>query len=131
MDNESVSKAFCEFQALGMITLAGDFSAIVNSPDPKGMRDAYNLRAALEEIGGRAAATALNGNVVTLLEELGGMRAALHDSNLNACVEHDINFHRSILKASHNDFLLRVWDSLALDLRTRAMIGNLSEHMRE
>jgi serine phosphatase RsbU (regulator of sigma subunit) len=59
------------------------------------------------------------------------MRAAFQDGNLDACIEHDINFHRSILKASQNDFLLRVWDSLALDLRMRAMIGNLSEHMRE
>jgi DNA-binding GntR family transcriptional regulator len=131
MDKESVLKACAEFQALGMITLAEDFSAIVNAPDLKGMRDAYSVRAALEEIGGRAAATALEGNVVVLLEELGGMRAALHDGNLDACVEHDINFHRSILQASQNDFLLRVWDTLALDLRMRAMIGKLSEDMRE
>ena len=131
MDSESVLKACAEFQAIGMITFAGDFSVIVNSPDPKGMRDAFNVRAALEEIGGRAAATALEGNVVALLEELGGMRAALRDGNLYACLEHDINFHRSILKASQNEFLLRVWDSLALDLRLRAMIGKLREHMRE
>src|SRR5258707_11652934 len=131
MDNEAVLKSFGEFQALGMITFAGDFSAIVNSPDLKAMRDAYNVRAALEEIAGRAAAAALDGNVVDLLEELGGIRAALHDDNLDACIEHDINFHRSILRASQNDFLLSVWDSLALDLRMRAMIGNLSEHMLE
>ena len=131
IDNESVLKACAEFQALGMITLAEDFSAIVNAPDLKGMRDAYSVRAALEEIGGRAAATALEGNVVVLLEELAGMRATLHDGNLDACVEHDINFHRSILQASQNDFLLRVWDTLSLDLRMRAMIGRLSEDMRE
>jgi DNA-binding GntR family transcriptional regulator len=131
MDNESVLKACTEFQALGMITLAEDFSAIVNAPDLKGMRDAYSVRAALEEIGGRAGAAALEGNVVVLLEELGGMRSALHDGNLDARVEHDINFHRSILQASQNDFLLRVWDTLALDLRMRAMIGKLSEDMRE
>jgi DNA-binding GntR family transcriptional regulator len=131
MDNESVLKACGEFQAIGMITFAEDFSAIVNSPDPKGMRDAYNVRAALEEIGGRAAATALEGNVVEQLEELSGMRAAVYDGNVDACVEHDINFHRSILGASQNDFLLRVWDSLSLDLRMRTMTGNLREHMRE
>src|SRR5258708_38013175 len=85
-----------------MITFAGDFSAIVNSPDLKAMRDANNVRAALEEIAGRAAAIVLDGNVVDLLEELGGMRAALHDDNLDACIEHDI-----------------------------AMIGNLTEQMRE
>jgi serine phosphatase RsbU (regulator of sigma subunit) len=131
MDKESVLKSFGKLQALGMITFARDFSTIVNLPDPQEMLDAYNVRAAIEEIGGRAAATPFEGNVVALLEELGGMRAALYDGNLDACVEHDINFHRSILEASQNDFLLRVWDSLALDWRMRAMTGNLSEHMRE
>jgi serine phosphatase RsbU (regulator of sigma subunit) len=131
MDKESVLKAFAEFQALGMITLADDFSASVNPPDPKGMQEAYEVRAALEEIAGRTAAATLGGNVTSLLGELDGMRAAFQDGNLDACIEHDINFHRSILKASQNDFLLRVWDSLALDLRMRAMIGNLSEHMLE
>jgi serine phosphatase RsbU (regulator of sigma subunit)/AraC-like DNA-binding protein len=131
MDKESVLKAFAEFHALGMITLADDFSASVNPPDPKGMQEAYEVRAALEEIAGRTAATTLRGNVTSLVGELDGMRAAFQDGNLDACIEHDINFHRSIVEASQNDSLLRVWDSLALDLRMRAMIGNLSEHMRE
>ncbi|HVI10263.1 MAG TPA: SpoIIE family protein phosphatase [Candidatus Binatia bacterium] len=131
MDKELVLKTLAEFQALGMITLADDFSASVNSPDPKGMQEAYEVRAALEEIAGRAAAATLGGNVTSLLGELDGMRTAFQDGNLDACIEHDINFHRSILKASQNEFLLRVWDSLALDLRMRAMIGNLSEHMLE
>jgi serine phosphatase RsbU (regulator of sigma subunit)/DNA-binding GntR family transcriptional regulator len=131
MDKESVLKTFAEFQELGMITLVDDFSATVNPPDPKGMQEAFEVRAALEEIAGRAAAGTLGGNVNTLLGELDKMRAALRDANVDNCIEHDINFHRSILKASQNDFLLRVWDNLALDLRMRAMIGNLSEHMRE
>jgi serine phosphatase RsbU (regulator of sigma subunit) len=131
MDMESALRAFAEFQALGMITLADNFSATVNPPDPKGMQEAYEVRAALEEIAGRAAAATLGGNVTALLGELDGMRVAFQHGNLDACIEHDINFHRSILRASQNDFLLRVWDSLALDLRMRAMIGNLSEHMHE
>src|SRR5262249_36761574 len=124
MDKESVLKAFAEFQAVGMITLADNFSARLNPPDAKAMQEAYEVRAALEEIGGRTAAATLGGNVTTLLGELGGMRAALRDGNVDACVEHDINFHRSILKSSQNHFLLRVWDSLSLDLRMRSMIGN-------
>src|SRR5258707_14764764 len=46
-------------------------------------------------------------------------------------VEHDINFHRSILKASQNDVLVRVWDTLAIDLRIRAVIGKISDDMRD
>ena len=49
MDKESVLKACAELQALGMITLADEFSASVNPPDPKGMQEAFEVRAALEE----------------------------------------------------------------------------------
>jgi serine phosphatase RsbU (regulator of sigma subunit) len=131
MDYDSVLKAFAEFQALGMVTLIGNFSAIVHSPNPKEMQEAYEIRAALEEIAGRTAATFLKGNTADLVNELGGMRAAVHDRNLDACVEHDVNFHRSILKASQNEVLVRVWNTLAFDLRIRAVIGKVSEDMRE
>jgi DNA-binding transcriptional regulator YhcF (GntR family) len=91
MNNESVLEAFAEFQALGMIKLAGGFSAIVRSPDHKDMQDAYEVRAALEEIAARTAAVVLKGNIGELLDELGAMRAAVYDGNIDACIEHDIN----------------------------------------
>jgi len=131
MDNDSILKAFAELQTLGMITLAGNFSAIVRSPNPKEMQEAYEVRAALEEIAGRTAAAFLKGSTADLVNELGAMRAAVRDGNLDACVEHDINFHRTILKASQNDVLVRVWDTLAIDLRIRAVIGKISEDMRD
>lgn len=61
MDKESVLRALAELQALGMITLADDFSASVNLPDAKAMQEAFEVRAALEEIAGRAAAATLGG----------------------------------------------------------------------
>jgi serine phosphatase RsbU (regulator of sigma subunit)/DNA-binding GntR family transcriptional regulator len=131
MDNDAILKAFAELQTLGMVTLAGDFSAIVHSPNPKEMKEAYEVRAAIEEIAGRTAATFLQGNTAELVNELAGMRRAIHDGDLDACVEHDINFHRSILKASRNNILVRVWDTLALDVRIRAVHGKISENMRE
>ena len=45
-------------------------------PSPKEMQDAYEIRAALEEVGGRAAARALKGNTITLQRELEAMREA-------------------------------------------------------
>src|SRR5580700_9155321 len=56
IDLELVLKAFAEFQSLGMVTLSAGLSAVVNSPNPKEMYEAYEIRAALEEIAGRAAA---------------------------------------------------------------------------
>jgi serine phosphatase RsbU (regulator of sigma subunit)/DNA-binding GntR family transcriptional regulator len=131
MDNESVLKAFAEFQTLGMVTLAGNFSATVHSPNPKEMQEAYEIRAALEEIGGRAAARALKGNTAALQREVDAMRLAFRRRDLDSFVEHDVTFHRSILQASRNEVLLRVWDSLAVDLRIRGTIGKVLTDLRE
>jgi serine phosphatase RsbU (regulator of sigma subunit) len=131
MDDDSLLKAIDEFQTLGWVTLTGNLSVTVHSPNPKEMKEAYEVRAALEEIAGRTAAAFLKGNTADLVKEVGAMRAAVHDGNLDACVEHDINFHQGILRASQNDVIVRVWDTLAFDLRIRAVIGKISSEMRE
>ena len=127
LDTESVLKAFVEFQALGMVTLSGNYSAIVRSPNPEETREAYEIRAATEEIGGRTAATVLKGYTGELQNELAAMRTAAAHGDLDACAEHDVKFHRNILKAAQNDVLLRVWDTLAFDLRIHAAIGTVSK----
>lgn len=131
LDVDSALKVLADFQTLGMVTLSGEFSVTVNSPNPKEMKEAYEIRAALEEIGGRAAAPALKGNTAALRRELDGMRAAFGRLDLDAFVEHDVAFHRSILQASQNEVLLRVWDSLAVDLRIRGVIRMVSRDFPE
>src|SRR6516164_2400331 len=96
------------------------------SLNAKEMQQAYEIRAVLEEVGGRAAARALKGNTAALRRGLDSMRAAFDRRDLDSFVEHDIAFHRNILLASQNAVLLRVWDSLAVDLRIRALIGKIS-----
>jgi DNA-binding GntR family transcriptional regulator len=78
------------------------------------MQDAYEIRAALEEVGGRAAAPALKGNTAALQHELEAMRATFDRLDLDSFVEHDIAFHRNILEASQNEVLLRVWTACRL-----------------
>jgi DNA-binding GntR family transcriptional regulator len=131
MDNDSVSKVFAEFQTLGMVTLSGDCSAIVHSPNAKEMQEAYEIRAALEEIAGRTAATNLKGNTAGLQKELEAMRAAIREGNLDAYAEHDVKFHRSILRASGNQALLRVWETLGFDLRIPVAIRKVPKDLPE
>lgn len=131
VDGESVLKAFAEFQALGMVTLSGNFSALVHSQHPREMQEAYELRAAVEEIAGRTAAITLQGNCGGLKKALHGMRSAVAEGDLDAYTEHDVEFHRTILSASQNDVLLRVWNTLMFDLRIRAAIGRVSKDLHE
>src|ERR1700729_3363056 len=117
MDDDSVSKVFAEIHALGIVMLSGDYSVTVHSPNAKEMQEAYEIRAALEEIAGRTAAANLKGNTAGLQNELAAMRAAVREGNLDAYAEHDVEFHRSILDAAGNGALLRVWETLGFDLR--------------
>ena len=86
LDGDSVLKVFAEFQTLGMVTLSGSVSAICHSPNPNEMQDVYEVRASLEEIGGRAAARALKGNTASLQRELDAMSAALRSFDLDSFV---------------------------------------------
>ena len=131
VDDEALLEAFAEFQALGMVKLSGNFSATIHSPNPKEMQEAYELRAAVEEIAGRTAALALKGNSAGLEKELEAMRAAVARGDLDAYVEHDVKFHKSILKASANEVLSRVWETLLFDLRIRAGIEKVSKDLAE
>jgi DNA-binding GntR family transcriptional regulator len=125
LDHESVLRAFAEFQALGMVTLSENSSAIVRSPNPEETQEAYEIRAATEELAGRTAATVLKGYTAELQDELAAMRAAVARGDLDAFAEHDVKFHRDIVKASQNDVLLRVWDTLASDLLIRAELAKV------
>lgn len=131
LDRESVLSVLSEFQTLGMVTMSGRFSATVHPPNPKEMQEAYEIRAALEEISGRSAAPALKGNTGALRRELDAMRAAVRKLDLDSYAEHDVKFHRGILQASQNDVLIRVWDTLACDLRIRAAIEKVTKNLQD
>src|SRR5271169_125822 len=131
MNDKSVFRVLSDLQALGMITPTTGQSVVICSATPKQMQEAYEVRAALEEIGGRAAAAALKGNTRELRCELDAMRAAVQNRDLDAYVEHDVKFHHSILRASENDLLLRIWDSLSFDIRLRSVISKVSGNLTE
>ena len=131
VDSSSALSILADLHALGMVTLAGDDAAIVRSPDPKEMYEAYEIRAALEEIGGRTAAQRLKGKTAELQREQEIMRKAAGNLDFDAYAEHDVIFHRTILETSGNDVLLRVWDSMAFDIRIRAAIGKVAADLVE
>ena len=131
LDNKAVLKIFTEFQSLGLLKLSGNFSAVVHSPNAKEMHEAYEIRAALEEIAGRTAAEALKDNTAELEKELDSMRSAVAAGDLDAYAEHDANFHQCILRASGNTILQRVWDTLAFDVRIRIAIGKVVKDLPE
>ena len=131
LNNDAVLKLFREFQSLGLITLSGKFTAVVQTPNAKEMHEAYEIRAGLEEIAGRTAAEALKENTAELQKELDAMRVAVRTDDMDGYAEHDAKFHKTILQASGNRVLLQVWEALAFDIRIRMSIGKVSKDLTE
>ena len=131
LDPGSALGIVADLHALGMVTMTEPGIAVVRSLDPKEMHEAYEIRAALEEIGGRAAASRLKGKIAELQREQEIMRAAVRNLDLDAYAEHDVIFHRTILETSGNDVLLRVWESLVFDIRIRAAIAKVAADLSE
>ena len=75
LDCPSAFNVLADLHSLGMVVLSGPHLALVRSTHPKEMYEAYAIRAALEEIGGRAAVGLLKGNTAAQQRELEAMRA--------------------------------------------------------
>jgi DNA-binding GntR family transcriptional regulator len=79
--------------------------------------EVYPVRAVLEELAAREAATRLDGNVGVLEREVEAMRAAAKRGDVNALARHDIAFHRLMVEAAGNMILEQTWKSLGVEGR--------------
>ena len=87
----------------------------------------YPVRAALEEVAGREAATRITEEQMAALgEELAAMRRAAEDGDLHALMVSDTRFHEIIVEACGNDVLLDVWRSLRVE--ARSLVSALKSH---
>jgi len=112
-----VREALRELEAMELVTTEPYKGSRVREVSANDVREAYVVRAALEELAGRLAAPHFKGNVARLREEATAIRAAARKNDLEAYTLHDVNFHRAIVAGSANRILLRTWDSLAFEVR--------------
>jgi DNA-binding GntR family transcriptional regulator len=81
------------------------------------IREAYMVRAVLEELAGQLAAKSLKGKVDALRKEAEAIRKAAAQKNIEQYARHDHNFHGLIVESAHNRILLRSWNALAFEVR--------------
>lgn len=114
-----IREALRELEALGLVESERFRGTRVRSADVRDLREAYELRAVLEERAIQLAVPCSDDSIVILKEELRLMHLAAdaHDSRLYA--EHAVNFHRKIVELSGNRLFLRTWDSLHFEVRAR------------
>ncbi|WP_260615391.1 GntR family transcriptional regulator [Microbispora sp. KK1-11] len=122
-----VREALRELEALRLIESAPNKGARVRRLTRSDLREVYQVRAGLEETAvrlGRPRVEALRTHLGRLHEAAAA--GALHDQ-----VRHGVAFHREIVKASGNDVLLSVWESLGIEVWTHLSIRLFRMHPHE
>jgi DNA-binding GntR family transcriptional regulator len=120
-----VREALRELEALRLVESETYRGTRVRALSARELEEAGQVRGILEETAAHWAAAALKRNISPLRAELEAIRKAAATCDLDAYARHNMAFHRLIVEASGNALLLRVWDSLMLEARTR--IG-LTQH---
>ncbi len=118
-----VREALRQLEAVGIVRTEPWRGTRVREVSEREMREAYQVRAVLEQLAARLAAPRLAGRVEPLRRRVAELRAAARAHDLERYARHDVPFHRAILEASGNAILLRTWESLNFEVRTRVHLA--------
>ena len=109
----------------GLVTHVRHQGNFVASYTPEDAEQAKVARAALEELAGELAWHRLDDATRTTLESLiDRMHEAAGERNLSEFRELDFTFHRTVIEASGNAYLPRMWDIIEPSLRSMHVLGD-------
>jgi DNA-binding GntR family transcriptional regulator len=125
-----VREALRDLEQGGLVTIRPRRGSFVNDYHARAQQEIYAVRGALEEAAMRLAFPRLQAHPELVAEHLDGMREAARGGDVEAMVHHSAWFHRVIMRAADNELLLRMWESLHVELHSRKTIvqPNLDMH---
>lgn len=119
----SVREALRKLEASRLVETEPNRGTRVRVVTPREVHEAYFARGLLEEAAAIDAARAFKGNAAGLWEEFEATLNAAKAGDLALLAVRNTAFHRMIMVASGNCVLLRLWDSLAFETRTRVNLA--------
>jgi DNA-binding GntR family transcriptional regulator len=114
-----VREALRALEQAGLVTIRPRRGSFVNDYHARTQHEIYLVRGALEETAVRLAMPRLASELSVLAGHLEGMREAAHAQDIEGEVHHSVAFHRVIMQAAGNDLLLRMWESLHVEIHSR------------
>ncbi|WP_260736015.1 GntR family transcriptional regulator [Tunturiibacter lichenicola] len=114
-----VREALRELEALGLVQTEPYKGSRVRQFSEKELEDAYVVRACLEELAGRLATPHLKSSTDALEKLAAQVLKAARKGDAALYTKFDMAFHRTIVEASRNTVLLRSWEGLGFEIRTR------------
>ncbi|HEY3322096.1 MAG TPA: GntR family transcriptional regulator [Planctomycetota bacterium] len=122
-----VREAIRELVAMGVLEFANHKGAWVRQVSLAETIEALEVKSILEGLAGRLAAPRLRGKCRHLHRCCAAILAASRKGDLVAYQNHNQVFHRTIIEASGNKVLLKTWNTLAFEVRTRPILQFLAK----
>ncbi|MBS1989815.1 MAG: GntR family transcriptional regulator [Cyanobacteria bacterium SZAS LIN-3] len=123
-----VREAFRYLEAMKVVETETYKGTRVRSISAKELEESSQVRASLEELGGQLAAAHIEAQLTSLQREADQFMEAARKKDVKSFSQHDIEFHRLIMEASHNSLLLSIWESVVLESRFRMTLKSIGEN---
>ena len=114
-----VREALRDLETAGLVTIRPRRGSFVNDYHARAQHEIYFVRGALEEAAVRLAVPRLAADISVLASHLEGMREAARAGDVEASIHHSVWFHRTIMRAAGNELLLKMWESLHVEIHSR------------
>ena len=114
-----VREAIRELVAMGVLDAQNNKGASVREMRLEETIEAFEVRAVLESLAARAAAPLLKGQCADIRRAAKAIIESAKRKDFAAFQEHNQTFHRAIVAAAGNAVLLKTWDALFFQIRTR------------
>jgi DNA-binding GntR family transcriptional regulator len=112
-----VREALCELEGLELVVTEPYKGTRVREVTSQDIREAYMVRAILEELAAQIAASRFKGSVAALKKAAEAVRDAAKRDNITDYARHDMHLHHMIVEGADNRILLRSWNALAFEVR--------------
>jgi DNA-binding GntR family transcriptional regulator len=122
-----VREALRELEASGLTVSEPYCGTRVLGVDPDELREAYELKAAIEARAAELCVPCAGAALDRLEVDLAQMQQAAESLDFEAYSEANLSFHRCIVVMSGNRTFLRAWDALHWDVRTRIAIRQVGD----
>lgn len=126
----TLREALRQLQQEGLAVTDGRGRLHVRSLDARKIRDTFQVRAALESLAARTIvelpAPAKDSALKALEKALAAMAAA-EDESLHVRLEADVEFHRTLCRASGNEQLLKTWEQISGVVRMSIMYAGVDK----
>jgi DNA-binding GntR family transcriptional regulator len=127
-----VREALRDLEMFGFIATSPFRGAVVREMSPEDLVQVYPIRAVLEGLAARDAATRLDERGLTRLERLiDTMRKAAARGDNRAQIDADFQFHLAIVEASGNWLLKQYWERMRLANTTLLTVARSRHSMME